>query len=238
MSTAIVVRSGAKRPRASSTGTRKKTKSRVSRRLGYPRNAFARVGRSFPEKIRTTLRYCDIIPSIGASAGATVSSTIYNCNGAYDPYYVVGGHQPYGFDQYMAIYNHYSVIKSTIKVTFQQQNDTNNFPGVVGINMDDDGTDGSTATTRVEKTGRRNYAVIGQDATQVTLYDKWSCKTKFGANANDLDKNIGSASSNPAEVSTWHLWYLNNGASTGYVQILVDIEYDIEFTELKDFGPS
>lgn len=238
MSSQVVVTTGTKRARAASTGARKKSKSPTRKGLAYPRNYLARVGRTFPEKIRATLRYCDIITAYSAAAGATTTSAIYVCNGLYDPYYPVGGHQPYGFDQYMAIYNHYSVIKSNIRVIFQQQNDSQNFPGVVGINYDDDASDSSTATTRIEKTGRKNYGVVGINKSQVVLYDKWSVKQKFGANSNDLDKNIGNSGANPSEICTWFLWYQNNGATTGYVQMVVDIEYDVEFTELKDFGPS
>lgn len=238
MSTQVIV--GAKRRRSPSVSLAKKTRKTGQKKLGYPRNWLAKVGRAFPEKIRTTLRYSDITASYGAAAGAMVATAIYCCNGLYDPYFPIGGHQPYGFDQYMAVYNHYSVIKSNIKVTFQMQNAdaANNFPGVVGINFDDDGTDASTATTRIEKTGRKNYGVIGEDHSQVVLRDSWSCKQKFGAQSNDLDKNIGSITSNPSETSTWFIWYLNNGGTTGYVQLVVDIEYDVEFTELKDFGPS
>lgn len=237
MSTQLTVTTGAKRKRSLSDASRKK--SRVPRsKMGYPRNQIARVGRAFPEKIRTTLRYTDVTASYAASSGSYIASMIYKCNSLYDPYYPVGGHQPYGFDQYMAIYNHYSVIKSNIKVTFQQHNDSVNMPGVVGINYDDDGTDASTVTTRMEKTGRKNYAAVGQNNHTVVLYDRWSCKQKFGADSNNLDKNIGSISTDPSEVSTWFIWYANNGSVTGYIQVIVDIEYDVEFTELKDFGPS
>lgn len=235
MSSQVVISTG-KRARRASTTARKKTKTGT--KLAYPRKSLVSVGRAFPEKLRATLRYSDVNASYAASAGSYIATMIYKCNSVYDPYYPVGGHQPYGFDQYMAVYNHFSVIKSNIKVTFQQQNDTINFPGVVGINYDDDGTDASTVTTRIEKTGRKNYGVVGNDHTQVVLYDSWSCKQKFGTSALALDKNIGSAAADPAEICTWFIWYANNGASTGYVQCVVDIEYDVEFTELKDFGPS
>lgn len=239
MSSQVTVTTGAKRARAASTGSRKKSKSPTRGfKVAYPRNNIIRMGRTFPEKLRATLRYSDINSSYASSAGSYIATMIYKCNSCYDPYYPVGGHQPYGFDQYMAVYNHFSVIKSFIKVTFQQQNDTSNFPGVVGINYDDDGTDASTPSTRIEKTGRKNYGVVGANATQVVLYDKWTCKQKFGASAMALDKNIGTIAADPSEVCTWFIWYANNGATTGYMQVVVDIEYDVEFTELKDFGAS
>lgn len=237
MSSQVVVSTGVKRKRSPSDSTRKK--SRVPRRktLGYPRNSIARLGRAFPEKIRTTLRYVEHI-QLTAATNTTTNPTIFNCNGLYDPYYPVGGHQPYGFDQFMAIYNHYSVQRATIRCTFQRAPVNSASPCIVGINDDDDGSDAATFLTRMEKSGRKNYAWLGESNGAVTLRSTWSCRKKFGAAANALDKNIGSATTLPTEVSTWHVWLNNQGSVTEYVNVICDIEFDVEFTELKDFGPS
>lgn len=49
------------------------------------------------------------IPNLGAGA---LYSRIFRANDLYDPDYAVGGHQPYGFDQIMAQYNHFTVLYS------------------------------------------------------------------------------------------------------------------------------
>lgn len=234
----LTVSTGLKRQRSGGAVTVKKRRTAKRKStFGYPRNAIARVGRAFPEKIRTTLRYVEHI-QLTAASGATTNPTIFNCNGLYDPYYPVGGHQPYGFDQYMAIYNHYSVQRATIRCTFQRTPAATTSPVIVGINDDDDGTDAATFLTRMEKSGRKNYGWVGDNNGALILSSSWSCKKKFGANPNALDKNIGGAASLPTEVTTWHVWMNNQGSVTEYVNVICDIEYDVEFTELKDFGPS
>jgi len=42
----------------------------------------------------------------------TISERQFRANDLYDPDYAVGGHQPYGFDQVMAQYYHFTVLKS------------------------------------------------------------------------------------------------------------------------------
>jgi len=49
------------------------------------------------------------IPNLGAGA---LYSRIFRANDLYDPDYAAGGHQPYGFDQVMAQYNHFTVLYS------------------------------------------------------------------------------------------------------------------------------
>lgn len=47
---------------------------------------------------------------------AVLASRIYRANSCFDPTYAIGGHQPRGFDQLMALYDHGTVIASKIDV--------------------------------------------------------------------------------------------------------------------------
>lgn len=53
-------------------------------------------------------------PGVGA-----ITVKEYRANGMYDPEFAVGGHQPYGFDQLLAQYNHFTVLKSVFDVENQ-----------------------------------------------------------------------------------------------------------------------
>lgn len=61
------------------------------------------------------LTYCD---NIVLDPGANVTAgKVFRANGMYDPDTALGGHQPYGFDQLMALYNRYVVLGAKITIT-------------------------------------------------------------------------------------------------------------------------
>jgi len=61
--------------------------------------------------------YYDHRQTLNGLAGV-VASRVYTANGVYDPDITGTGHQAMGFDQLMAAYEHYAVIRSKITVTF------------------------------------------------------------------------------------------------------------------------
>lgn len=68
-------------------------------------------------KVKTQLRYQEdgqLNPGLlGALAGQ-----VYRANGLFDPDVAIGGHQPRGFDQMMAMYTTWTVISSKCTATF------------------------------------------------------------------------------------------------------------------------
>lgn len=69
-----------------------------------------------PTKRQPNLRYYDVAQQLSAAAGF-VASRFFIANGLFDPDISGSGHQPMGFDQMMAVYTTYHVIRSTITVT-------------------------------------------------------------------------------------------------------------------------
>lgn len=66
--------------------------------------------------------YCDSGFSVTLSAlGSYAGYYVFRGNSVYDPDYTGGGVQPYGYDQYMAIFNNYRVVASSIKVYFRPE---------------------------------------------------------------------------------------------------------------------
>ena len=95
------------------------------------------------------------------------------------PYLQVGGNQPLYFDQMTNIYNHYTVVKSRIKVTLIP-NTVNPFVG--GILTDDDGVPAYTSLHEMCEQPSSVYVTSQRDAQVVTLYKSWDCKAVFGPN--------------------------------------------------------
>lgn len=65
-----------------------------------------------PHRKYAKLKYSCTATSAGIGVGS-LSAFEYRAEGMYDPEVAVGGHQPYGFDQLMTQYFHYTVLRST-----------------------------------------------------------------------------------------------------------------------------
>ena len=86
------------------------------------RNALVRVPRNkigFPQSMQTQLRYCDALDFNPASS--TIQLKSYLANGLHDPQVAIGGHQPRGFDEFMEVYQKFTVKSSRISVTWSYE---------------------------------------------------------------------------------------------------------------------
>jgi len=64
----------------------------------------------FPRRLITRMKYSDV-KDIAVSAGSGMTVQIFNLNSLYDPDVSSGGHQPYLFDETMALYSRYRVYR-------------------------------------------------------------------------------------------------------------------------------
>ncbi len=73
----------------------------------------------FPERLNTSLVYTDTLTlTTPGSSSAFGTEFTYRLNSLFDPYFSLGGHQPYGYDQIMAFYNRYMVNSVDIELSF------------------------------------------------------------------------------------------------------------------------
>jgi hypothetical protein len=89
---------------------------------GKGRNASVRVPRTklaLPQSMRTKLRYVEQVEFKPTGQNAIQSS--YRANGLFDPSIALGGHQPRGFDEFMAICSTFTVVGSTCSVNFMYE---------------------------------------------------------------------------------------------------------------------
>lgn len=70
----------------------------------------------FPKSTRVAMKYVSIF-SVDVDVGGVTKSKSFRLNGCYDPDVSVGGHQPYYFDQLMAVYSLFQVVNCAVKVT-------------------------------------------------------------------------------------------------------------------------
>lgn len=186
----------------------------------------------FPEKKVVKLRYVDTIKLADSTTPGLVKTYPFSCNSAYDPDATIGGHQPYGFDQWAIIYNHYKVLgsKMTIRVT--------NTPGsqsgsIFGIKVDDDASVVLNAPGLMEQKDSRYNLVIGQNGP-MRLSKKWSLKKTMDPTDDDVSAQVNA---NPADQEYFVIYAApaDPAVVLGTICFQVQIDYIIQFSEMKDF---
>lgn len=180
--------------------------------------------------------------SLSGSVGV-VNGDVWSANGLFDPDITGTGHQPIGFDQMMAVYEHYTVIRSKITCTFINNSDD---PVRVAIMLSPDSTI-LTDTSRIMENGLIKTAVMdskdgtGQRITTLTL--DCDIKKQMGRKSyKDLldDENLrGDSAANPVEqtyfiVLTWGAF----AASDANVLYDCSISYDSIYTEPRKLAIS
>lgn len=214
---------------------KKKTKKKNKSMHGYPSKLS--VGPQLKSR-KIKFRYCDKLTL--APAGASVSAFhVFSANGLYDPDITGTGHQPIGFDQWMAFYNHYTVIGSKISVTFV--NADVNQTGIVGITLDDDNTPISTVASTLMEQPNCAYAMVNtREGSNKTTLSLQTNPLKFLTKKVDDGNVTGDVSNNPAEQVYFTVWADSHDGAvmTPGMQCIVTIDYVAVLKEQKQLGQS
>lgn len=213
-------KSGSSSKRTKYTTSKKKkyyTKNPVAIRLGK---------QPIPKQLFNRLKYAETVNvAIGVSG---LGSYLFSCNGMYDPNITGTGHQPMYFDQWSAMYNHYTVLKSTMKATVVA-----NTTGatIFSLGQDDDTTiNAANSYTIWERPGYQTKVVNAPvEPSGTSLWSKWDAKKVFGADPQSDPALQGSATSNPTE-QTFYVIYFDTLPSTT-VTVLIEIWYDVVWDE-------
>lgn len=202
------------------------------------------IGRqAFPRQLFSTLKYVEMVTLTLNSLG--LQQHLFSCNGMFDPNITGIGHQPLYFDQTMAIYNHYTVLRSRIKVTPSTFSNAIGQPDIMcALYIDDDtvtgfGAAGSMATVMERPLSRSfNYnPELGNNDR--SLWHSWDGVKIFGGNLQSNDQLQGTAAANPVEQSYYAICVDATilGASQT-LDVWVQVEYECVFDEYKSMGTS
>lgn len=192
----------------------------------------------FPKQLKITHRFTQSnwLTYTGPNANCVWFSYGVNC--LYDPVLAIGGAQPLYFDQLAAIYNHYTVLSSRIKVTIIP-NRTEGF--VAGILIDDDGTPSVTTLDSITQQPSAVWSTSHRDVAAMKLYKSWDAKSVFGPNPMDNDKLQGDVASNPSEIQAFTLFARPIDGTTvnqTVYEYMAEIEFDTVWNELKSMTGS
>lgn len=175
------------------------------------------------------------IPSTGAAAG----NYFFSANGVFDPDVTGVGHQPLGFDQMMLFFEQYTVISSSITVTF-----TSDYELRCALFLNPDATSVTEQRAIVEN-GLAKTVAFAAYTTQTGNFQhqlSLSCDVKnyFGRKTNrellDDTNLVGTAAANPTEQVYYAVtgWFntINPGANKN-LYFDVALSYDVIFWEPK-----
>lgn len=189
-----------------------------------------------PFKFPAKLKYEEVF-SIDPSVGG-VAVNVFSANGIYDPNVTGSGHQPRGYDQIQALYDHYVVIGSKILVKFMGSNgNTNALTCFVAVR--DSVSLESTLNNYVEGTKcfHRNIVQTTGSTEKAIIKSTFSPKRFLGRSKVMADPNLkGNASSNPSEGAFFHVGAgaVSLGVEPSAILCQVFIEYLCIFIEPKN----
>lgn len=212
----------------SNTGLKQLIKKKANaQRIAHPSRALG----FMPDEFTTTLRYSEFM-TITATTGA-LARYEFIANGLYDPNFTGTGHQPYGFDQLIALYSYAVVHGCKAKVTchnpagyesmyvlLQQGPSVLSLPSGIGEAIERCPTDEWGVTTA--------YSPLRLKASGTTAEYLGVPRSQQLAETN----LYSSSAANPALY-----WYVRlftqptDGASTAYLRALVELEFEVTFVK-------
>ena len=167
----------------------------------------------------------------------------------YDPDLTSSGHQPRGFDELAAIYDHYTVIGSKIKVCFENDVDHVNEAGQYCFLMLQDTNSTPTNLIQIMEENNKNKISYKQrnstTSRNIVLTKKFSPYKMFGIPKKDsVVNNVNlnaQVTQNPAEDAIYTIGIAcATTTSTNPAPIVcrVEIEYIAVFTEKRPMSQS
>lgn len=263
---------GVKRRRTTPPGVRRSSWTQAARRADasrqraqWKRNRMVSVPRNkmaFPQSMKTKLRYVERIDFVPTGTGAIQHQ--FRANDLFDPNKTGVGHQPRGFDEFMEIYDTFTVTGSKISVSWMYEGYdgpsvvslTGNLlkttgtgdsqpaltPMVCGLHKGLETLTAGAAEEQMEK-DRTNWTYITSQSGTRTLKQSLKVSDFYGKGALvGAEGYTGNKATSPTEEIFYELWCARAAndypAEATKVVAYATIEYDCVFTEPKTLGAS
>lgn len=212
------------------------------RRFGIPHVGLFK--NPFPTRMNRILSYSGIHTMTVGSTGVLGSIQQYACNGLYDSDISGSGHQSYGFDQMMTLYDRYKVnfVKISLLVSdptidslslaylFTNPSETTSIAGLSPYQVQEKSL-GGTVTVNNSGSQKMNKVFAFRMYKLANL-----SKLQFKA---DPDNYTGSASGNPGSIPKFQFAVADlRGGSTGTVMVEIRLDYFTTFYDRKVLATS
>lgn len=166
---------------------------------------------------------------------------IFRANGCFDPNVAIGGHQPYGFDQWMGFYNHFTVLGSKITCRFMPGSSasiTNDC--IVGVQLKASAVVDTTNLATVLEQGSTGWRYLGVNSTSTVVSKGYAPRSFFGVK--DITDSVyrGDATGDPVEQAYFHCIAMANDVSSnpGPIEVQATIQYTVLLTEPRPLSGS
>lgn len=170
---------------------------------------------------------------VNLSASNWTQNVILRANDMFDPEYATGGHQPFYFDQMAALYNHYTVVGSKLKIKFYQDRDDAQDcdPTYVALQLKDSEQSPLDALNVREQPGCK-YTTMARPQTPHTLTKGFSAKRFFGKSKGNVvgeSELRGTPVSGPSENAFWIITFTDVEAfADGETDTIQNVHWEAE----------
>lgn len=218
--------------------TKRKTIKKTFKKKAMPSRSLAlknsvNMGLGFPKKLLVKQKYNDTF--IMESTLGVVRHSQFILNGLFDPTQGAGTRKPMYFDQYMHIYNHYTVIGTKMVVKFVPY-ESNTTPLKVALWINDDTTIATGVFGDIAEYSKAKSSLLsdsGGKATTLTL--NWSAKKTFGGSMLSNELFRGNILANPPEQSVGVITIQSADTfATTQVAVQIHMEFITVYSELRD----
>lgn len=225
--------------RSKSAAAARKVRAMPARgRTGSAFNAITRVPSlgplGFPKRLNASLR--TVSEFTIAYTGGVSGTQIFSANGMYDPDITGTGSQPYYFDQLMAVYDHYTVVRSKCSFQVLGYTSSSSLPVQMHLHVNDDGSAAASGVEMEQST--TSLKGMNLQSGPVTVNNNWSSKAFFGPGATSDPNMRGTDAANPAEVSSFVCRVRSPTVDTVTAYCRATIDYTAIFHELSDTSGS
>lgn len=183
---------------------------------------------------RTSIYHCQLRYSdtYALNPGVTGAATqVLTANGLFDVDTTGVGHQPAGYDELMALWSEYIVVRSRIKVVVSGSLTAGNGGATVGVALLDKSTTGDW--NKYIENGHCAWTKQGGNQTDpVTLTNYVDMRKYTNQDIFTADEYAGGTAGNPDDTHYWHLFIqTDNSTDTGSYYFTVEVCYDVYFRD-------
>lgn len=191
--------------------------------------------RPFPQRFITKMKYCEAISITGGGP----QGYRFRLNSTFDPNETGVGHQPYGRDTLVSIYNRYRVISCSYVISAVDS--AGQYIQVAALPAND--TVLTLSTSDMRENPRCKYMVQAPNAALKVLKGNVYLPSLVGRSKAQYmadDRYQADSGSNPAENAILNVFFQNmaDGLNTLNVLFNITLEYTVEWFDVKNLAQS